>query len=340
MTCWTTRNAIMAVLMIVLAISPRSHSGHADAATDPLAGRLGGTLASFEELYGPPVSGTPGQGADFSVPGFGTVFVQFKLASDPNRPNRILTKTTPDSPATVIAISAPRSPNRSATDPDPADWSIAEAQKAVKHFLPADAELDAPQTEGSRGSATCQSEALTTVLDSATNACWVGFVLPSPETISFATLVLAPEAADDRGPGNPCLGLAEWSRDAGSRLTAATGLLDDLAAIDESDPEAVTQLTQIGTELADLADEQRATETPPVAIQIRDLFVDALTGYADAATAAATGITDQDTAQIDAAVALISSAEETVSQATTLLQRALDGCGLAVGTPVADETDG
>ena len=73
---------------------------------------------------------------------------------------------------------------------------------------------------------------------------------------------------------------------------------------------------------------------------VRDLFVEALTGYADAAAAAATGISDQDSAQIDAAVAFIASAEETVSRATTLLQRALSGCGLDSGTPVADDTGG
>lgn len=338
MARWTTGYTIAAVLTIVLSIGPRSINYRAEAAADPLSGRLGGTLASFEERYGAPVSGTPAQGADFTVPDFGTVFVQFKLAPDPTRPNRISHETTPESPAIVIAIGAPRSDSRSATDPDPADWSLEEAQAAVRQFLPTDVELSEPTIEGSAGSATCQSSALTPVLASATSACRIGYVLPSSTTISFATLVLAPEENDGHGPGNPCVGLAEWSRDAGSRLTAAAGLLNDLATIEESDPEAVTQLTRISTRFAALADEQHARETPPVALQIRDLLVDALTAYADAATAAATGITDQDATRIDDAVAFIASAEETVNRATTLLQRALDGCGLSVGTPVADDT--
>ena len=335
---WTVKRVVttLVALLVLTGFSPATFP--TSAADDLLAGRLGGTLTSFEKLYGSPVSGTPEQGADFKVPDFGMVFVQFKLAPDPDRPNRISTKTTPDSPAIVIALSAPRRSSQSGTVPDKGDWSLDEAKAAVRKFLPTDVELGPLAVDGSSGLMTCQSDALTKVLPSATNACRIVFVLPTPSTVSYATLVLAPVEASNDGPRNPCTGLASWSSDTSARLATAQDLLGQLAAIDESDPEATTKLTQISSDLTDLASDQRSAETPPVADRVRDLLVDAFTSYADAATAASQGIATNDSTKIDDAVASIASAEETIGRATALLQRALTSCGLSGATPVATES--
>lgn len=300
------------------------------AADEVLDGRLGGTLASFLEQYGDPTSGTPSQGADFIVPGYGTVFVQFKLAEDPDRPNRISSQTTPESPAMIIALSAPRDKARSATAADPNDWSLADVESAVRAFLPTGATMSEIVLDDSEttGSATCQSEAFASAYDGAPDSCRIAFVLPTPTTVSFVTLVLAQPTTDDAGPSNPCTGLAPWSRDAGARLVTAQATLGELAAVDETSPEAVAQLNDVASRFIELAEAQRSTETPPVAGRVRDLLIEAFLNYADASTAAADAVATGDDAEIDRAVDAIATAESMVSRATGLLQRALTSCGL------------
>jgi hypothetical protein len=330
-----TRSVFAVLLAIGLVASgPIARTGAAP--DDALAGRLGGTLASFEARYGAPISGSPEQGADFAVPGYGAVFVQFKLAPDPARPNRSAWKTTPESPAMVIALRSPRPAARPATVADPADWVLADAREQVRRFLPADAELGGVAVEGTSGTATCQSAALGRAYEGSPETCRIGFVLPTPDTVSFATLALAPAAdGTGAGPGNPCAGLPVWARDAGARMAEAQGLLDRLAAVGEDDPAAPASLEEIGEAFARLAAEQRGTEAPPVAARAGDLLVDAFSGYAAAATAAADGVARGDATRVDEAVRLIGEADEAVARATALLRRALVGCGLYPGTPTA-----
>jgi hypothetical protein len=327
---------VYTLLGLVLLVVGGIWGGPATEAAATLDGRLGGRLASFEETYGQPISGTPEQGADFKVVGFGTVFVQFKLASDPARPNKITYKTTSDSPAIVIALSAPRDVSASATVPDPRDWSISEAETAVRRFLPTDVELGEMAIDGASGSATCTSAAFIDVFPGSSNTCRIGYVLPTETTVSYATLVLAPAEAGDDGPGNPCTGLSDWAAAVGTRLRSAQDLLTRLANVKENAPDAVQQLTTIESELRQLADEQRDAETPPVVGRVRDLLDDAFTSYAEAAHAAALGLENSDSAQIDLAVELIGTAESNVNRATALLQRAANECGLAPSTPVAE----
>lgn len=92
-----------------------------------LDGRLGGTLASFENIYGGPVDGDPF--LEYDIPGCGTVFVSDFEGS------------------TVIEISifAPRGDeNKEYTEPDDADWTIQEAMRIAEGFLPEDADFNPP----------------------------------------------------------------------------------------------------------------------------------------------------------------------------------------------------
>jgi hypothetical protein len=304
-------------------------------AEDPLAGRLGGTLASFEERYGAPRSGTPEQGAEFAVPGYGVVFVQFKLPPDPTRPNRVSLQATPDSPAMVIALSSPRPASLAATAPDVADWSLAEAQDRVRRFLPTDAAVGALVTEGTTATAPCRSESLAGAFDGAPDACRIGFVLPTDDTVSYATLALAPTAdGTGEGPANPCVGLVAWSRDAGARMDEGRELLDQLGAIAAADPDAPAALRDLGQGFSRLATAQRAAPVPPVAVVANDLLVDAFAAYADAFADAADGVAAGEPARVDAAVRAIGEADAAVERATAAIRRALGGCGLTPGTPV------
>jgi hypothetical protein len=302
-----------------------------------LAGRLGGTLASFEARYGMPRAGTPEDGADFAVAGYGSVFVQFKFAPDPTRPNRVLPKATPDSPAMVITLRAPRPETAPSTAPDPADWSLVEARTRAARFLPRDAELGDEVAGDGAASLPCRSEALARVFGAAAaGGCRVGFVLPTPQTVSYVTLALAPGGdAVDTGPTNPCAGAVAWSQDAGARMAAAQDVLDRVAAVADDDPDAPATLRRLGEEFAQLAAEQRAAAVPPALAAANDRLVAAFAGYASAVAAAAEGVAAGDAARVDAAVQAIADANAAVGQATAAIRRALAGCGLTPGTPTA-----
>src|SRR4051812_7247805 len=74
-------------LLVLLAIAPIVEPVHSLARSNsPLDGRLGGTLASFESLYGTPSAGNPQDGADYVVDGIGVIFVQFQFAPDLKNP--------------------------------------------------------------------------------------------------------------------------------------------------------------------------------------------------------------------------------------------------------------
>lgn len=302
-----------------------------------LAGRLGGTLASFENLYGAPRAGTPEDGADFAVAGFGSVFVQFKLAPDPTRPNRVVSHAAPNSPALVITLRSPRPATLPSTTPDPADWSLAEARAKAARFLPTDAELGQALANGGTASVPCRSAALARAFgDAAAGGCRVGFVLSTSGTVSFVTLALAPVAdASGTGPTNPCAGAVAWSQEAGARMAAARGLLDQVAAVSDRAPDAPATLRRLGEAFGRLADEQRATTVPPAMAAANDRLVAAFAGYAAAVVAAADGVAAGNAARVDAAVRAIADADGAVAQATAAIRRALAGCGLAPGTPTA-----
>ena len=221
----------------------------ATADAPPLDGRLGGSLASFERRYGKPIAGTPEDGADFDVPGIGVLFVQFQFAPDPNNPGRVGKRASPESPATVLTIHPNRATANAAADPDPADWSLAEAQKRVKKLLPSDAALSDFTPSVDRAAQTCASTALAAAFTSVAKAgCEINYVLPTKKTVSYVTVALsAGSDSPASSPANPCAGALAWSRDAGARLDQARELLDQVAALNESDAGAAAALHGLAT---------------------------------------------------------------------------------------------
>jgi hypothetical protein len=330
-----------AMLLVVIVLMNAGVSGRstfaAAAETPPLDGRLGGSLASFERLYGKPVAGTPEDGADFDVPGLGVLFVQFQFAPDPDNPGRVSKSASPESPATVLTIHPDRAAANAADDPDPADWSLAEAQTHVKQVLPADATLGELTPSADRAAQACASPALAAAFTSVAKAgCAVNYVLPTAKTVSYITVALS-TGADGAGasPTNPCAGALAWSRDAGGRLDQARTLLDQIAALNETDAGAAAALRDLAVKFTALADAQAAAATPPVMTVANDRLTAALRAYAAAVDQAGAGIAAQDETVVDAAVANLTGANEAVARATAVVQRGLAGCGLEPGTPVA-----
>jgi hypothetical protein len=334
------RTVATILLTVVFLMSPPvfgSSTAAAAADAPSLDGRLGGSLASFERLYGKPIAGTPEDGADFDVPGIGVLFVQFQFAPDPNNPGRVGKRASPESPATVLTIHPNRATANAAADPDPADWSLTEAQKRVKKLLPSDAVLSDFTPSVDRAAQTCASPALAAAFTSVAKAgCEINYVLPTKKTVSYVTVALS--AGSDNpasSPANPCAGALAWSRDAGARLDQARELLDQVAALNESDAGAAAALHGLATKFTALADAQAAAAIPPVMTVANDRLTAVLRAYAAAVNQAGDGIAAQDGSVVDAAVANLTGANEAVARATAVIQRGLAGCGLEPGTPVA-----
>ena len=306
-------------------------------AASPLDGRLGGTLKSFETLYGAPSAGNPQDGADFVVSGIGVIFVQFAYAPDPDNPGHVGNTSAPDSPATVMNIHPDRAAANAATAPDPADWSLNEAQKRVKKALPVDATISKIEVAAGRATQSCQSAALTRVFTSTVDVgCEISYVLPTAKTVSYVTMALSIGAVSAvSGPTNPCAGALEWSQGAGARLQAAQALLDQVAALSGDDASAVSALHDFAGRLTAIADEQAKATVPLVMSVANDRVVAALRAYAAAVDAAGDGIAKEDAAAVDAAVANLTNANDVIARATAVIQRGLSGCGLEPGTPVA-----
>ena len=153
-----------------------------------LDGRLGGTRESFAAEYGDPVVETVESGSRYDVAGFGLVLVHYRVLEDELRPEDI---------AAVITLRAPRAEETPATAPHDRDWSIAQARGVVARFLPSDSHVDESTTDGEdtsqRLTATCRSEMLAEVYpsDPKPGTCQVGFLTPTPTTVSYVTLGLS-----------------------------------------------------------------------------------------------------------------------------------------------------
>ena len=153
---------------------------------EPLAGRLGGPGASFDAAYGAPTAFVGADQVGYDVEGVGRLTVTFV-----------------DDRAHRLVVSPARPPAKPSTEPDPADWTLAEALDVARRFAPADAELgddlldraagDAPATatsgalagEGAAdGAGACLPAPVSFTVDVTT---------PTPETVSAVTLNAAVE---------------------------------------------------------------------------------------------------------------------------------------------------
>lgn len=323
------RRAVAALLVIGVASTlPHPAFGASEEVDEAVAGRLGGTPESFVARFGDPVRVVDVEGPVYPAEGFGYFTVEHNppTSDTPNRGVR-------------ITVSSPRPPELAATEPDPADWSIAEATDRVRMLLPTDAELtDFSPAEDGQLTATCSSDALAELfaLDRPPH-CRVTLVLSAPETVSYATLAVIQGA--ETGEAQPptageCTGVLEWIKAAGDRLTRTQNELSRVRSIDETDPAAVETLRELAETFRGLAAEQRGSKPPEVAAQANFYLVSALTAYAKAIETAADGLEAGDAAMIDDAVAAFEGAGTLVAKATGEIEEAGTACALELGTPV------
>jgi len=104
------------------------------AAVEPLAARLGGTAESFAAAYGAPVAEAnraSGYVAYRPLPGARRVRVFYV-----------------EDRALVVRLLSKRARGASLDDPDPAHWSLDEAEALARRFVPADAECGARAVRG------------------------------------------------------------------------------------------------------------------------------------------------------------------------------------------------
>ncbi len=156
---------------------------------EALAGRLGGSRTGFDEAYGEP---TAFIGAD-------------QVAYDVEDAGR-LTVTFEDDRAVRLVVAPDRPAEKPSSEPDPADWTLEEAQEIAARFAPADAELAEPTGDGTEEDLATGATSAALVDDVGTptaSGCPrpgagsfdVAFATPTPETVSVVTLTLGPEQA-------------------------------------------------------------------------------------------------------------------------------------------------
>jgi len=321
---------IVLLLALVHAFAPAAR-GRGDVDT-AVGGRLGGRLASFTDRFGEPISANEAAGSVFTAPGYGRIFVQV---------DHVQGTTDKRGRARSIVASSPRPPHLPAMEPDAADWTIATATERAQELLPSDSDLsgfEETETPGQLG-ATCQSSVLEELFGVLTlGQCRVTFVQPTAETVSFVTLALITGSAlpaQTNPASNPCEGALDWIRRAGERLERSQVLLEAVAAVDETEADAVMTLRGIADSFEHLAEEQRTDAPPPAAAHAGYEFVSALTAYEQAVADAADGLEADDAELIQEAVAGIESANEIVTRATDELQATALTCSLQLGAPDA-----
>jgi hypothetical protein len=173
----------------VAALSTRvAELGGADAET--VAGRLGGSRAGFDDVYGRPAEYLAPDEVAYDVPAVGRITVTF----------------TGDR-ATSIVLSPPRPSDLPLDQPDAADWPEETALAEASRFFPADAAVEPPVETDTALTVTGTSEALTAAMSPAdelgcpvtgANPFTATFTRSGPGVISAAVIETAP-------PGNASL---------------------------------------------------------------------------------------------------------------------------------------
>lgn len=320
---------VLAIGVAVALAGPLPRTAVASAADAATAGRLGGTRASFAAAFGPPVVENTVNGAIYDVPGFGLVLAQFQQQEKG--------KVAPDERATVVTLRSPRPEGTPATTPDNHDWTIDQAFQVAARFLPTDVILEGPATatpapvdaarQGIERS--CASDALAAAFpnEPGQGACQIAFLMPTPVTVSYVTLVLGDD--DDPAAGaNSCDDVQTWGEATGGRMESALATLADVATIDEHDPNAVAQLRDLATRFTALSTAQSAAAVPRAARQANAQLVAAFDGFAGAIAAAATGLETGDQDTLAKAVADLDAARVLFDAANALVLSVLQRCGL------------
>jgi hypothetical protein len=292
-----------------------------------LDGRLGGTRDSFERRYGQ--SRASGLDRGFDVDGYGLVQVQFGGNDERG-------------PAIVITLRSPRGDGVAATQADSGDWTLSLATRRVKRFLPADVALGKPQANNAQSaSLACDSGAIAAAfgqLGGRDGDCRVSFVTPTEKTVSFATLTLTGDTgttASSASPAEPCAGMVDWSRATGDRLSKANDVLEGIASLAASSPDAASKLTGASAAFQALTEAQRSEPAPAAAATANYYLISGFNGYGDALVAAATAVATNDRDGAAAAAAALAEAGDNIAKGLDGLEAAVADCGLSVATPAA-----
>jgi hypothetical protein len=299
-----------------------------DAETEALLeARLGGTRHSFVEAFGQPSTENSVNGSTYAVDGFGMVLVQYRLSGKDEMAR--------EDRSTVITLRSERPEGMAATDPDPADWSIDQALQAVERFLPGDVELEATATPVSEPAEhatlerSCQSGALAEVFGdlSAGGGCQIAFLMPTPLTVSYITLLLG---SDDLASStdDPCAELPDWGRQSGARMESALSILDEISGIDETATDAPDQLRTDSAQFGQLASDQEAGPVPARGARANEQLVLSFNGFATAVDHAADGLEQQNNDLLGQALDELDSARSLFDAANALVLSALQRCDL------------
>jgi hypothetical protein len=282
--------------------------------------RLGGTRSSFREAFGAPLVENSVNGSRYEVDGFGMVLVQYRLSGKD--------EMSGDDRATVITLRSPRTEQLAATEPDPADWTVDQALQAVTRFLPSDAHLTesaTPEAEASELERRCASDALAELFGE-NGGCQAAFVMPTPLTVSYITLLLGGD--DIAGGGNPCDGMAEWGQQSGARMESALALLGEIAGIDDAAANAPDQLRAKSGSFAELATAQESGSVPARGARANEQLALAFNGFATAVSNAAAGLEQKNDELLTQALAELDSARALFDAANALVLSALQRCDL------------
>jgi len=296
------------------------------------AGRLGGTLQTFIDRFGDPVEINQSAGPIFVTDKFGYLSVQV---------DRIQGTHGLEDRARVLTVSSVRPRDLPADAPADADWTIGDATEYVRSLLPTDAELSPAVADGSGQLAVdCQSAVLTVVFGAVSlGQCRVTFVMPTPDSVSFATIAMTAGAADTYGPvdsADECDGAIEWIRASGAILATIDDLLGRVASIDEANPGSAKVVSDLAARFRDLAGELRTSEPPGELSEARFYLVSGVTSYADGFDLASEAIETDDDQRAEEAVDALESAGKAVNNAIAAITLASENCGLLLGTPMAE----
>ena len=292
-----------------------------------LDGRLGGSRASFERIYGS--STQSGIDRGFVIDGYGLVQVQFGGKAE-------------DGPAIVITLRSPRPDDLAATKRSKADWSFDEADESIAPFLPQDVVLGDPeQIGGQSATRACQSETLAGAfgqIESVEGNCRVSYVTPTAETVSYVVLALTADGGSPEAMSTPidtCAGMTAWIQATGDRLAQANAELDAISALANDDPDIPDRLNSAAQTLNQLTDEQREAPAPDSAATANYYFIRGLKGYADALTGAYEAVTKNDRQLATEAAETYAEAGHSISSGIDEMSAAAADCGLTLGTPEA-----
>ncbi len=313
--CWL-------LILFVLASAPGTGWRNTADAQDgaELAGRLGGTLASFDARYSRTSESRAADSISFGGPEQSTLFVQFTGGKVPH----------PADLSYFILIRSPRPPELPALAPSDADWTINSALALGTSFLPPDVSIDQLEsTNVQEREASCSSQLLADLLGSSEDgSCQIGLLLSGEDSVSYVTLT-ATNGDISASTANPCEGLTSWSQATAGRLDKVHAFLQATSQANQSDPWAPQRLRQFSVTLNELATEQSASDAPLSVAWPSDLLAVAFGAYASALRQVSIGLAELDPPTINSAIDVINGASADIDHAQSLLEPPLASCGLS-----------